>query len=118
MSKVTSLDDLRRACISFAGDDPDAEDVVGSTSIDLETSGWTFPGYERDKSKNWHFETLRAEIEGQEAGEFRIRVRCRLRNEFDDSLITGQGDFVAIATIGAPPRYDHAAGCWRFQMRG
>ncbi len=112
VDRVTKLDDLRGACICFRGDDPDRDDTVGSDPVDLETSGWTFPGYEDDDSKNWHFESFRANVEGLADNRFRVRVRCKLTNWVGDTGLAGEADFVAVGKIGRPPVYDTPTGCW------
>ncbi len=112
VERVTNLDGLRGACICFQGDDPDRDDTVGSEPADLETSGWTFPGCEDDDSKNWHFESFRADIEGLDDNRFRIRVRCQLANWVGDSGLAGDADFIAVGRIGQAPLYDTPTGSW------
>ena len=109
---VSCLDNLRRACISFEGDDPTRDDTVGSDPVDLATSGWTFPGYEQDDSKNWHFKSFRADIEGVDGNRFRVRVRCELTNWINDAGLVGEADFVAVGRIGTPPLYDETTDAW------
>lgn len=115
VGNVTTLDDLRRACICFHGDDPDADDTVGSDPIDLATSGWTFPGYEEDESKNWHFESFRAEIHALDGNQFHVTARCELRNWMSDAALAGTADFVAEGRIGVAPLYDTATSTWSYR---
>lgn len=109
---VRGLDDLQRACVAFERDDPTADDTVGSDPVDLETSGWTFLGCEEDDSKNWHFQSFRAEIGSLEGNKFRIRVRCQLTNWSSDDKLDGEADLVAVGRIGNPPSYDASTGSW------
>lgn len=112
VGNVCSLDNLRRACICFEGDDPTSDDTVGSDPVDLATSGWTFPGHEDDDSKNWHFESFRADIEGLGGSKFRVRVRCQLTNWSNGAGLAGEADFVAVGRVGAPPLYDETTNAW------
>jgi hypothetical protein len=115
VGSVSSLEDLRDACICFRGQDPDADDTVGSDPIGLETSGWTFPGAEDDDSKSWYFESFRAEIHALDGNHFHVTVRCELRNWVSDAGLAGTADFVAAGRIGVAPLYDTDSSTWSYR---
>jgi hypothetical protein len=112
MRQATSLDDLGDALVSFNGQEPDPEDTISTDVIELETSGWTFPGYEDDDSKNWHFESFRADIKALQGNLYRVRLSCKMSNWANEEILEGKGEFVAEAKIGTPPLYDRSTESW------
>lgn len=109
---VTKLEDFAGARISFHGDESDSNDTVGSEPSDLETSGWTFPGFEDDDGKNWHFETFSASIEHRGGKLLRITIKCELSNWANDERLEGEADLECIAAVGTPPCFDPVTSTW------
>lgn len=90
---------------SFRGDESDPNDTVGSEPSDLETSGWTFPGFEDDAAKNWHFDTFVASIEHRGGNLFRITIKCELYNGANDARLEGEADLECILSKRIAPRF-------------
>jgi hypothetical protein len=112
VGNVAKLEDLAGACISFTDDESDSRDTVASDPCDLATSGWTFPGYEDDDAKNWHYDSFFASIQGLGGNLFRIKIQCRLSNWGNDERLDGEANIECIGVVGTPPCFDSSTSTW------